>query len=157
MRLCWRRFRATRRQRASPPATAYGTGYTNVSGYTGTPQTIGYGDPEYGGRAPQYINYTFGFQHQWTPNFTTTMSYVGAQGHFLIADGSNANGYWSDQLDPKYLSLGSCLGVAMSKLSTTCKSELSAMSVAIPSWFSTSQTLSTALLPFPQYKVSKQL
>jgi hypothetical protein len=132
----------------------YGTGYTNVSGYTGTPQTIGYGDPEYGGRAPQYISYSFGFQHQWTPNFTTTMSYVGTEGHFLVADGANANGYWSDQLDPKYLSLGSCLGVAVNKLSTTCKTELSAMSVTLPSWFNTSQTLSTALVPFPQYKVT---
>lgn len=132
----------------------YGTGYTNVSGYTGTPQSIGYGDPEYGGRAPQYISYSFGFQHQWTPNFTSTISYVGSQGHFLVSDGSNANGYWSDQLDPKYLSLGSCLGVAVSKLSSTCKADLSSMSITIPSWFSTSQTLSTALLPFPQYKVS---
>ncbi len=89
--------------------------------------------------------------------FTTTISYVGTEGHFLIADGSNANGYWSDQLDPKYLSLGSCLGVAVSKLSTTCKSQLSAMSITVPSWFNTSQTLSTALLAVPAVQGQQQL
>lgn len=139
---------------------AYGTGYTTTAGYTGTPQSIGYGDPYYGGRAPQYINYTFGVQHVWTENFTTTMSYVGSQGHFLITDGGNARGYQDDQLNPTYLSLGSCLGTAVSKLSTTsyngqsCTALMSSAGATVPSWFSTSQTLATALDPFPQYKVS---
>jgi len=132
---------------------AYGTGYTNVSGYTGSPQSISYGDPKYGGRAPTYENYTLGFQHQWTPNLTTTISYVGSEGHFLIADSSNANGYWSDQLDPKYLSLGPCLSVAVKSLSSTCKAQLAGISASVPAWFNTSQSLSTALTPFPQYKV----
>jgi Carboxypeptidase regulatory-like domain/TonB-dependent Receptor Plug Domain len=133
---------------------AYGTGYTTTAGYTGSPQSVGYGDPYYGGRAPQYINYTFGMQHQWTENLTTTISYVGSQGHFLITDGGNARGYWSDQLDPKYLSLGSCLGTAVNKLTAACTASLAAMSATIPSWFNTSQTLATALKPFPQYGVS---
>jgi hypothetical protein len=137
---------------ASGPA--YGTGYTNVAGYTGSPQSASYGDPYYGGRAPQYINYTFGMQHQWTQNFTTTMSYVGSEGHFLIADGSNADGYHSDQLDPKYLSLGNCLGTAVNKLTATCLSQVAASGGVIPTWFATGQTLATALTPFPEYKVS---
>lgn len=139
---------------------AYGTGYTTTAGYTGTPQSLGYGDPYLGGRAPQYINYTLGFQHQWTDTFTTTISYVGSQGHFLITDGGNARGYYADQLDPKYLPLGSCLGAAVSKLATTtyngvnCNTLLANANIAVPAWFSTSQSLSTALVPFPQYKVS---
>jgi len=139
---------------------AYGTGYTTTAGYTSTPQSIGYGDPYLGGRAPQYINYTFGMQHQWTDNFTTTMSYVGSQGHFLITDGGNARGYWSDQLDPKYLPLGACLGAAITKLATTtyngvtCPTLMSTAGVAVPTWFNTGQSLSTALDPFPAYKVS---
>ena len=140
----------------------YGTGYTTTAGYTGTPSTIGYGDPYYGGRAPQYINYTFGMQHQWTENFTTTMSYVGSQGHFLITDGGNARGYYADQLNPIYLPLGSCLGAAVSKLATTtnslngqnCATQLAAFPATVPSWFNTAQSLSTALIPFPQYKVN---
>jgi hypothetical protein len=133
---------------------AYGTGYTNIAGYTGSPQSASYSDPVYGGRAPQYINYTFGMQHQWTPDFTTTISYVGSEGHFLIADGSNADGYHSDQLDPKYLALGSCLGVKVSALTTSCLNQVSSLGATIPSWFLTSQTLAVALTPFPQYKVS---
>jgi hypothetical protein len=143
----------------------YGTGYTNVTyngvAYSGSPQSANYGDPYYGGRAPQYINYTFGVQHQWSPNFTTTMSYVGSEGHFLIADGSNADGYHSDQLDPKYLALGSCLGAKVSALATTtniltghpCATDITAANAVVPSWFLTSQTLAVALTPFPEYKV----
>lgn len=83
----------------------FGTGYTTVKGYTGTPSTIGYGDPYNGGRAPQYINWSFGFQHQWTDDLTSSISYVGSEGHFLITDGGNPRGYWSNAMDPKYLSL----------------------------------------------------
>ena len=89
--------------RASGPA--FGTGFTTTTGYTGTPSSVSYYDPYLGGRAPQYINWSFGFQHQWTDTITTSMSYVGSQGHFLIADQSNARGFYSNQLDPKYLAL----------------------------------------------------
>ncbi len=90
--------------RASGPQ--YGTGYTTTAGYTGGPSTAYYGDPYLGSRAPQFLNYTFGFEHQWTNTFTTSISYVGSQAHFLQADGSNARGFFADQLDPRYLSLG---------------------------------------------------
>ena len=117
----------------------YGTGYTTTAGYTGSPSTVGYGDPYLGGRAPQYINYTLGIQHQWTDNFTTTMSYVGSQGHFLITDGGNPRGYYSDQLDPKYLSLGSCLSTAVNKLATSTNAagqNCAAIDpIATPAWF----------------------
>ena len=138
---------------------AYGTGYTNIAGYTGTPQSIGYGDPYLGGRAPEFNNYTFGMQHQWTENFVTTISYVGSQGHFLISDGSNARGFYADQLDPKYLFLGSCLGAAITKLPSTtyngqnCSTLVANSNITVPSWFNTGQSLSTALDPYPQYKV----
>ena len=102
---------------ASGPA--YGTGYTTTAGYTGSPTTLTYGDPYLGGRAPQFINYTFGFQRQWTANLTTSVTYVGSQGHFLFATGTNARGYYADQLDPQYLSLGSCLTTKVSSLATT--------------------------------------
>ena len=139
----------------------FGTGYTTTAGYTGSPSTAYYGDPYYGGRAPQFINYTFGFQHQWTNTFTTSMTYVGSQAHFLQSDGGNARGYWSDQLDPKYLSLGSCLTTAVSKLGTTtnaagtnCLTAVNQSGGAVPNWFNTSQQLSVALTPFPQYAVN---
>ena len=139
----------------------YGAGYTTTAGHTGSPSTAYYGDPYYGGRAPQFINYTFGFEHQWTKTFSTSISYVGSQGHFLQPDGSNPRGYWADQLDPKYLGLGSCLSTAVSKLPTTtnaagvnCQTALQQSGAAVPAWFNTGQQLSVALKPFPQYNVS---
>jgi len=135
----------------------YGTGYTTTAGYTGSPSSIGYGDPYLGGRAPQYINYTFGIQHQWTDNFTTTMSYVGSQGHFLITDGGNARGFYSDQLDPAYLSLGACLSAAVNKLTTTTYNGQNCATitpVATPAYFAPTTALSQLLKPFPNYAVS---
>jgi hypothetical protein len=144
--------------RASGPQ--YGTGYTKTAGYTGSPSTAYYGDPYYGGRAPQFINYTFGVEHQWTKTFTTSMSYIGSQGHFLSTSGS-PRGYWSDQLDPKYLGLGSCLSTVVSKLAATtnaagvnCQAALQQSGAAVPAWFNTGQQLNVALKPFPQYAVS---
>jgi hypothetical protein len=129
---------------------AYGTGYTTTSGYTGTPSGVGYGDPYLGGRAPQFINWTFGFQHQWTDAITSTITYVGSQGHFLPADGSNARGYYSDQLDPKYLALGSNLSLTGAAETAFC----AANSLPCPAGFNTSQSLATALKPFPFNAVS---
>jgi Carboxypeptidase regulatory-like domain len=131
----------------------FGTGYTTTAGYTGTPSSMGYADPYLGGRAPEYINWSFGFQHQWTNAFTSSISYVGSQGHFLQADGTNARGYWANQLDPKYLSLGSNLNLTGSALTAFC----AANSGVCPSYtniFNTGQSLATLLKPFPFQGVS---
>jgi hypothetical protein len=145
---------------ASGPA--FGTGYTLVgsyttpgcgtASYTGTPSSIGYVDPYLGGRAPEYINYTFGFQHQWTDTLVSTVTYVGSQGHFLPADGSNARGFWADQLDPQYLSLNSNLNLTGSALTTYCGTH-SGVCPSTPAGFSTTQALSRLLSPFPYQTV----
>ena len=103
---------------ASGPA--YGTGYTNTSGYTGTPSSIGYYDPYYGSRAPEYINWSFGLQRQLTNAITLSATYVGSEGHFLQLDSYNARGKWSNQLDPKYLGLGSTLATTGAGIATAC-------------------------------------
>jgi hypothetical protein len=125
---------------ASGPA--YGTGYTTTPSYTGTPSSMGYVDPYIGGRAPEYINWTFGVQRQLTGAIAATATYVGSEGHFLQTDGSNPRGYWADQLDPKYLYLGSTLN----SLGTGA---CAANNLTCPAGFSASQPLSTALKPFP--------
>ena len=133
--------------RASGPA--FGTGYTTTSGYTGTPSTVSYYDPYLGSRSPEYINWTFGFQRQWTNAMTSNITYVGSQGHFLPADASNARGFWSNQLDPKYLSLGAAL-------TTAGTSACAANGLTCPSNFTTGQQLSVALRPFPFSGMSDQ-
>ncbi|HEX4758205.1 MAG TPA: TonB-dependent receptor [Terracidiphilus sp.] len=128
---------------ASGPA--YGTGYTNTTGYTGSPTTIGYYDPIRGSRAPEYLNWTFGIQRQLTNKITVTATYVGSEGHFLQLDSFNARGQWSDQLDPKYLGLGSTLASTGAAIATAC----TANNLPCPANFNTSQPLSTALKPYP--------
>jgi hypothetical protein len=130
---------------------AFGTGYTTTSGYTGTPSGMGYADPYLGGRAPEYLNWTFGFQHQWTDALTSNITYVGSQGHFLQADGSNARGYWADQLDPKYLYLGTTLNDSGTALKTFCAANTNVCPSTYPI---INQTLATLLKPFPFQTVS---
>jgi Carboxypeptidase regulatory-like domain/TonB dependent receptor len=132
--------------RASGPA--FGTGFTTATGFTGTPSSVSYYDPYLGGRAPQYINWSFGFQHQWTDAITTSMSYVGSQGHFLIADSSNARGFFSNQLDPQYLSLNTNLTLSGTALKTFCAAN-TGVCPSTTNLFASSQNLGTLLKPFP--------
>jgi hypothetical protein len=133
--------------RSASPAT--GTGNTTFSGYTtSSPLSIAYFDRYFGSRAPEYINWSFGFQHQWTNAFTSTISYVGSQGHFLVADGSNARGFWADQLDPKYLQYGNSLTSTGSAINTFCTTH-SGVCPANYTIFNTGQQLNVLLRPFP--------
>ena len=132
----------------SASGPGYGTGYTTATGYTSSPLSMGYADPYLGGRAPEYINWSFGFQHQWTSALTSSIMYVGSEGHFLPADGSNARGYWADQLDPQYLSLGSNLNLTGTALTTYCAANAGVCPSSL-SVFNTGQSLATLLKPFP--------
>jgi hypothetical protein len=129
--------------RASGPS--FGTGFTTTAGFTGTPSTVNYFDPYLGGRAPQYINWSAGFQHQWTDAIVTNIAYVGSEGHFLISDGGNARGFWSNQLDPKYLAYGTNLTLSGPAATAFC----AANNLPCPANFTASQNLGTSLKPFP--------
>jgi hypothetical protein len=111
---------------------------------------MAYADKYLGSRAPEFINWSFGVQRQLTNALTLTTTYVGSEGHFLPADGSNARGYWADQLDPKYLYLGSALGDKGTAIATDCTK----YALSCPSNFNTSQQLNVALKPFPFQSVS---
>jgi hypothetical protein len=129
----------------APPflSASYGTGYhTNGP----SPQTIIYGDPRYGDRAPQFINWSFGIQQAFTNNLTLTASYVGSQGHFLQPDSQQARGKWINQLDPKYLVYGSALS------NKATPANLAAIGLTLPyTNYDQNQTIAKALAPFPQY------
>jgi hypothetical protein len=141
---------------APPPflSGSYGVGYsTLLANPSTTPQTVGFGDPYLGSRAPQYINWSFGFQRAFTPTLSLTASYVGSEGHFEVTDGGNGRGYWGDQLNPKYLSLGSLL----SSKATPANIALIPAGMAPQNGYATfdpNQSISQLLKPFPQYGVS---
>lgn len=130
---------------ATPPIynPAYATYYSSaaVSPYK-ISSTLAYLDPFYGGRTPTFEGWSAGFQRLLTRNITATVSYVGNQGHFLLPTGA-ARGIDSNQLDPKYLTLGS------SVLGATAKaSNMPTGSLPYPTF---NNKVSQALLPFPQY------
>ena len=131
----------------------YGTGYTIATGYTSAPASgANYVDPYLGGRAPEYINWSFGLQRQLTNAIALNMSYVGSEGHFLQLDNNSARGYWSNSLDPKYLYLGSHLGDTGTSISTDCTTYgLPCTGLSV---FNTTQPLSQLLKPFPFHSVS---
>ncbi len=146
--------------RASGPQ--YGTGYTTntISGspttYTAAPSASNYDDPYLGGRAPEYINWTLGIQRQVTNELAVTATYVGSEGHFLQLDSMTARGQYSNQLDPKYLVLGSKLSDTGATVSTDCSGIVAtdgfACNTAALSQFANStvkQSLGTFLKPFP--------
>jgi hypothetical protein len=141
----------------TPPAGVasgpnYALGYSTISGYTGSPQSVVYGDPYYGGRAPQYIDYNVGIQHQVARNLILNISYVGSQGHFESPDSSTARGEWINQLSPQYLFLGSILSTDVKNLTPTQQATLASAGITLPANFNTSQTVAQALEPFPNYK-----
>ena len=146
--------------RASGPSfnivgnTSINTSSTGGGNFTSTsPSSAGYADPYLGSRAPEYVNYTFGIQHQWTSTLATTFTYVGSQGHFLPSDGSNARGFWANQLDPKYQALGTNLTLSGSGLQNYCAANTS----VCPSNYAiagSTVSLSTLLRPFAYQGVS---
>ena len=72
----------------------------------GTGGSVTYGDPEIGGRMPRYQNWNAGVQYALRNSVTVGASYAGSRGDFL---GGSGRGFYSNQLDPKYLALGNLL------------------------------------------------
>ena len=82
--------------------------YINSAGQFVTAGAVSYADPYLSGRAPEFDMYNVGIQQALTNSLTLTVNYAGTQSHFLVASGSNARGYWTNQLNPAYLlALGS--------------------------------------------------
>jgi len=129
----------------------YGTGfYTGVT----TAQGITYGDPYLGSRAPEYVNWSFGFQRQLTSTIVASVTYVGSEGHFVQEDTVNGRGQYINQLNPVFLAAGATLSSKATP--TNINTALTAAGVAVGqtnyySTFDQTQTVAKALLAFPQY------
>jgi hypothetical protein len=141
--------------------STFGMGNTNalsgVGANSSSPSGSTFDDPYLGGRAPEYINWTFGIQRQVTNALAATVTYVGSEGHFLQLDSYTARGFQSNQLDPKYLALGSALAHTGAK-SPTVTTDCSTGGTVVTNGFScgtaltyinSSASLSTLLKPFP--------
>jgi hypothetical protein len=83
--------------------------YLNAAGTAMvTASSVNFADFYLSGRAPELELWNAGFERGITQNMTLAVNYVGDESHFLIAygtSGANARGYWSNQLDPRYLAV----------------------------------------------------
>ena len=86
--------------------------YVNSSGKFVSASSVSYADPYFSGRAPELVMFNFGFERGITSNMTLAINYVGNESHFIINSGNvpsgqngTLRGYWSNQINPNYLSL----------------------------------------------------
>ncbi len=146
------------------------TGNYVSSGKVVSPAGVSYADPYYSGRAPQIILWNFGLERSITPDLTLGVNYAGNESHFIVNAGLSgstpARGYWSHQLDPKYMAvLGSVKdsGGTKSILNATATAANAAIvssyfpTAPTPTFFTaaaavnSSLTIAQMLTPFPQY------
>lgn len=139
--------------------------YLNSSNTFVAASGVSYADPYISGRAPEMSVYNFGLERAITKDMTIAVNYVGNQSHFLNT-GGNVRGYWSDQLDPKYLAaLGSILATdnktpilnAPATAANVAKAQSAMPGLNIPAFYqaaaavSTTPTIAHGLVAFPQY------
>jgi hypothetical protein len=133
--------------------------------------SVSYADPYLSGRAPELEMFNAGFERGITQNLTLAVNYVGNESHFIINSGTtggNARGYWTNQLDPKYLAiLGPVAGTSSGKAIPLLDAPATTSNVAIlqqnlggapsPAFIQSAATVNSAatiaqmLVAFPQY------
>jgi hypothetical protein len=119
----------------------YQSGFATGLGSGGT---LTYGNPD--SVPPRYTNWNLSIQRSLTHSLVLTAAYVGSTGKSLAGA---APGFWTNQLDPKYLTLGNLLNQTATPASIALAQAI-IPSVKLP--FATfSGTIAQMLKPFPQY------
>jgi Carboxypeptidase regulatory-like domain/TonB dependent receptor-like, beta-barrel len=144
--------------------------YLNTSNQYVSASSVSYADPYYSGRAPEIVLFNFGFERAITPDMTLAINYVGNESHFIINSTNtgtgNARGYWTNQVDPKYLAalapLKDSTGNNPLLTAQATPANIALVKAAVPSapspaFFaaagaaSNKATIAQMLTPFPQY------
>ena len=112
----------------------------------GTGGGVTYGDPEIGGRPPRYQNWNAGLQRTLWRTVTLGASYAGSRGDFI---GSSGRGFYSNQMDPRFLVLGNLL-TAQATAANIVAAQAIVPGVSLP-YTGFSGTIGQMLRPFPQY------
>jgi len=95
---------------------------------------------------PRYQNWNAGVQYALFTRLTVGVSYAGSVGNFL---GGSGRGFYSNQLDPKYLVLGNLL-TQQATAANIAAARAIVPNVALP-YPNFSGTIAQMLRPFPQY------
>jgi hypothetical protein len=122
-------------------SSAYGTGFATG---LGSGNTVTYGDPV--GKPPRYQNWNFSIQHAVTQSLSLTLAYVGSNGKYLAGAG---RGIWSNQMEPKYLALGTLLQASATP-QNIAQAQARFPEIRLP-YANFSGTINQMLRPFPQY------
>jgi Carboxypeptidase regulatory-like domain/TonB dependent receptor len=132
---------------------SYGIGFITAaagasvgSGPT-TAQTVTFGDPNFGGKAPYYEDWSFNIQHSFTPNLVLSVAYSASAGHWL--PGAAVAGPFTNQIPTQYLPLGSLLTQTLSP-TTLAQAQLLFPNITTP-FPNFTGTIGQSLKPFPMY------
>ncbi|MDR3702590.1 MAG: TonB-dependent receptor, partial [Candidatus Sulfopaludibacter sp.] len=135
---------------------SYGVGFITAAAalaagapWAGPSTAIGmtYGDPNFGGKAPYYEDWSFDVQRSLTQNLMLSVAYSGTAGHWL--PGAAVNGPFTNQIPVQYLPLQ---GILSSTLNATSLAQVQAMFPGFHTPFPNfTGTVAQALKPFPQY------
>jgi len=68
-----------------------------------TSSSVGYADPYRSSRAPNISFFNVGVQRVVRNSLTLAVNYSGSESHFLPTGSTSDVGYWSNQLDPRYM------------------------------------------------------
>src|SRR5271157_864443 len=134
----------------------YGVGYITAAAalaagapWAGPSTAVGmtYGDPNFGGKAPYYEDWSFNLQHSLTKNLLLSLAYSGSDGHWL--PGAAVAGPFTNQIPVKYLPLQGTLSSTLNAASlATVQAMFPSFSTPFPNF---TGTVAQALKPFPQY------
>lgn len=130
--------------------------YVSGGKYVAASSGPAYADPYISGRAPTFNFYNFGIQRAITQSLTLAVNYAGSQSHFIAPSSSNIRGYWANQLDPKYLALGSLLAKPATAANVAAAQAI-VPGITAPAGFeaaaalSPKATIAQMLVAFPQY------
>lgn len=131
-----------------PPtfSTTLNTGFTTaLPGGRGAPSA--FLDPQLGGKAPYYENWSTAVERELSPSTTVTVAYAGGEGHYLPT--GIGRGIYSNEILPKYLALGNLL-TAPATSANIAAAQAIFPSITLP--YSNFQgSIGQMLLPFPQY------
>lgn len=139
----------------APPTDSQDPSLLN-GGFQGNPDFAG---PD-NGRSGMVQNWSLEIQHQLAPDLIFSLGYVGNHATHL-----NSNLQQLNEIDPKFLSLGTKLNDCLNPDTTICadggvagRATLATLGVTVPGWFETlygpsgNDLVGQLLLPFPQYK-----
>lgn len=121
------------------------TGFNTTTGPTAGGVT--YNRPDTAGRQAYTQNWNLTLQQQLTPSTVWTISYAASSSHFLPVNGGF--GIYSNQIDPKYLSLGTLLNQTETPI-TLAEVQAQFPSVTLP-YATFDGSIVQMLKPFPQY------